>query len=141
MPVARRIRRQARAVGIKDVAGRAPDLRSRCRFCRSKRCSYRLCGDRSPLHSDPEFAAAARLSRPILHGLCAYGMTCKAIVDALLDSMRRPWPATAHTLCWRGVPGETLTVNVWKDGRRLVASVVATLEATLVLSSGAGVPA
>jgi acyl dehydratase len=39
--------------------------------------------DRKPLHSDPEFAAAAGFPRLILHGLCTYGMTCKAMVDAL----------------------------------------------------------
>jgi hypothetical protein len=35
--------------------------------------------------SDPDFAAVAGFPRPILHGLCTYGMTCKAKVDALLD--------------------------------------------------------
>src|ERR1700748_574761 len=46
---------------------------------------YRMCGDRNPLHSDPDFASAAGFPRPILHGLCTYGMTCKALTDALLD--------------------------------------------------------
>ena len=49
---------------------------------------YRMCGNRNPLHSDPEFAAAAGFPRPILHGLCTYGMTCKAMVDTLLDGDR-----------------------------------------------------
>ncbi|CPC16310.1 dehydrogenase [Mycobacterium tuberculosis] len=33
-------------------------------------------------------------------------------------------------------PGETLTVNVWKDGRRLVASVVAPTRDNAVVLSG-----
>ncbi|MGH3354349.1 MAG: MaoC/PaaZ C-terminal domain-containing protein, partial [Nocardioidaceae bacterium] len=45
---------------------------------------YRLCGDRNPLHSDPLFAEAAGFPRPILHGLCSYGIVCKALVDELL---------------------------------------------------------
>ena len=53
-----------------------------------------MCGDRNPLHSDPEFASAAGFPRPILHGLCTYGMTCKALVDTLLDGDR---PASAAT--------------------------------------------
>ena len=47
---------------------------------------YRLCGDRNPLAAlDPEFAAAAGFLRPILHGLCTYGVACKVIVDSVLD--------------------------------------------------------
>src|SRR6185312_5608803 len=47
---------------------------------------YRMCGDRNPLRSDPDFAAAAGFPRPILRGLCTYGIAGKAIVDAFLDS-------------------------------------------------------
>jgi len=36
--------------------------------------------------SDPESAAAAGIPRPILHGLCTYGIACKAIVDSYLDA-------------------------------------------------------
>ncbi len=46
---------------------------------------YRLTGDLNPLHADPGFARRAGFDRPVLHGLCTYGMTLKAVVDTLLD--------------------------------------------------------
>ena len=64
---------------------RAPDFELSIAVSPQQALLYRMCGDRNPLHSDPEFASAAGFPRPILHGLCTYGMTCKAMVDALLD--------------------------------------------------------
>ena len=46
---------------------------------------YRLNGDKNPLHADPDFAAMGGFDRPIIHGLCSYGITLKAIVDRVLD--------------------------------------------------------
>jgi acyl dehydratase len=81
---------------------------------------YRLLGDRNPLHSSPEFAARAGFPRPILHGLCTYGMVCKAVVDAELDGdVRR---VGGYGVRFAGVvfPGETLRTSVWREGDRLV---------------------
>ncbi len=86
---------------------------------------YRLLGDRNPLHSDPEFAAAAGFPAPILHGLCTYGLVCKAVVDELLDGDVAQ--VGAYGVRFAGVvfPGETLRTSVWREeGRFLIATTV-----------------
>jgi acyl dehydratase len=97
---------------------------------------YRLCGDRNPLHADPEFAEAAGFSAPILHGLCTYGVVCKAVVDAVLDGDATK--VASYAVRFSGVvfPGETLRVRVWKegDGRLLVTASVVERDDTPVLS-------
>ncbi|MCB0948120.1 MAG: MaoC family dehydratase N-terminal domain-containing protein [Mycobacterium sp.] len=93
---------------------RAPDLQLSVPTSPSQALLYRMCGDRNPLHSDPDFAAAAGFPRPILHGLCTYGMTCKALVDHLLDgdvSRLRSYGARMAGVVF---PGESLQVSVWK---------------------------
>jgi acyl dehydratase len=81
---------------------------------------YRLLGDRNPMHSDPAFAAGAGFPKPILHGLCTYGMVCKGVVDALLEGdVSR---VAAFEVRFAGVvfPGETLRTSVWREGDRFV---------------------
>jgi acyl dehydratase len=84
---------------------------------------YRLCGDWNPLHADPEFARRAGFDRPILHGLCTYGITLKAVVDTLLggDVTR----VRGYTTRFAGVvyPGETLRVRMWRGEREIRVSV------------------
>ncbi len=77
---------------------------------------YRLSGDRNPLHSDPGFAAMGGFDRPILHGLCTYGFTGRALLHTVCGSD----PARFHHIEGRFVspvfPGEELTVRVWELG-------------------------
>ncbi|MEU9155684.1 MaoC/PaaZ C-terminal domain-containing protein [Streptomyces sp. NPDC048417] len=86
---------------------------------------YRLSGDYNPLHADPEFAKLAGFDRPILHGLCTYGMTLKAVVDTLLggDVSR----VRSYTTRFAGVvyPGETLRIRMWQGDSRVRVAVSA----------------
>jgi acyl dehydratase len=86
---------------------------------------YRLCGDRNPLHADPEFAGGAGFDAPILHGLCTYGIVAKAVTDALLDAdvtRIRSWSAKFAGIVF---PGETLRTRVWRDGDALLVTTSA----------------
>ncbi|MEW1690766.1 MaoC/PaaZ C-terminal domain-containing protein [Streptomyces sp. NPDC091265] len=86
---------------------------------------YRLSGDWNPLHADPEFAKLAGFDRPILHGLCTYGMTLKAVTDTLLDGdVAR---IGAYRTRFTGVvfPGETLRIRMWAGDGRVQAVVTA----------------
>lgn len=86
---------------------------------------YRMCGDRNPLHSDPAFASAAGFPRPILHGLCTYGMTAKALTDLLLDGDTSRVGRYGARFAGVVFPGETLRVRVWRDGSGYQAVVTA----------------
>ncbi|MCE9514530.1 MAG: MaoC/PaaZ C-terminal domain-containing protein [Mycobacterium sp.] len=108
-----------------ETPERAPDFEADIPVLGQQALLYRLCGDRNPLHSDPGFAAAAGFPRPILHGLCTYGMTCKALVDTVLggDAAR----VGSYGARFAGVvfPGETIRAKVWHEGDRYVGVVTA----------------
>jgi acyl dehydratase len=76
---------------------------------------YRLSGDWNPLHADPEFARLAGFDRPILHGLCTYGITLKAVVATLLDGAVDR--VRSYDTRFAGVvhPGETLRIRMWRQ--------------------------
>ena len=77
---------------------------------------YRLSGDRNPLHTDPAFAAKGGFDTPILHGLCTYGFTGRALLHAICESD----PANFHHIEGRFaspvIPGESLMIRTWSIG-------------------------
>ena len=81
---------------------------------------YRLSGDRNPLHSDPKFAALAGFDRPILHGLCTFGFTGRALLHTLCDSDPSRFTSMDGRFSSPVFPGESLTVNMWVDGDEAV---------------------
>ncbi len=77
---------------------------------------YRLCGDRNPLHSDPEFAKRAGFPAPILHGMCTYGITCRGVLQTYADYDATAFKQHAVRFSSPVYPGETVTMEMWKDG-------------------------
>ena len=77
---------------------------------------YRLCGDRNPMHSDPAFAQRAGFPRPILHGMCTYGYTGRALLRLACDGDSWRFGSIAGRFAKPVFPGEPLTVSVWEDG-------------------------
>ena len=108
-----------------ETPERAPDFEIDIPVLPQQALLYRLCGDRNPLHSDPEFASAAGFPRPILHGLCTYGMTCKALTDTVLDADATRIASYGARFAGVVYPGETLKASVWQDGDRFSAVVTA----------------
>jgi acyl dehydratase len=76
---------------------------------------YRLSGDRNPLHADPKFAARGGFSKPILHGLCTYGFTGRALLHALCDGDPGRFRSMSGRFSRPVLPGEPLTVSIWLD--------------------------
>jgi acyl dehydratase len=77
---------------------------------------YRLSGDRNPLHSDPEFAKLAGFDRPILHGLCTYGFTGRALLHTLCGGQVERFKSMSVRFSKPVWPGDALTVSMWVDG-------------------------
>jgi acyl dehydratase len=77
---------------------------------------YRLTGDRNPLHSDPSFAAMGGFDRPILHGLCSYGFTGRALLHTLCGSEASHFHHIEGRFASPVLPGDALTVAMWETG-------------------------
>jgi acyl dehydratase len=116
---------------------RGPDAEVACPTLPQQALLYRLSGDKNPLHADPAFAARGGFDQPILHGLCSYGIACKAAVDALLDGDVAQ--VAGYRARFAGVvfPGETLVVRLWDEGERIVVAVHTKERQSPVISNAA----
>jgi acyl dehydratase len=98
------------------VPTRAPDKSIDISTRPDQALIYRLCGDRNPLHSDPEFAKHAGFAKPILHGMCTFGITCRGILQTYADYDPSAFKQHAARFSSPVYPGETVTLDLWKDG-------------------------
>lgn len=97
---------------------------------------YRLCADRNPLHALPEAARAAGYSRPILHGLCTYGIACRAIMARWCDHRPERLRSMFARFSSPVYPGETLRVEMYGMSSDVLFRVVAVERDLFVLDAG-----
>jgi len=97
---------------------------------------YRLSGDSNPLHIDPNFAQMGGFSKPILHGLCTYGIAVRLILRQYADANPKFFKAVKARFSKPVYPGETLQVITWNDGNRIPFEVKIKETGVTVISGG-----
>jgi len=113
----------------------APDMTCSLPILEQAALIYRLCADDNPLHADPAVAAKAGYPRPILHGLCTYGVAARAIVQAACGNDASKLTSLNTRFSSPVFPGETLVVDMWKDGSKGVRFRAKVAERDIVVLS------
>ena len=115
---------------------RAPDHQVTYQTSPDQALLYRLSGDRNPLHSDPAFAAMGGFDRPILHGLCSYGFTGRALLHTLAGSDPARFQHMEARFSAPVMPGDALTITLWETGPGEAVFDTATQDGTVVIDQG-----
>jgi acyl dehydratase len=99
-----------------EFPDREPDKQVTYQTREDQALTYRLSGDRNPLHSDPSFAAMGGFEKPILHGLCTYGFTGRGLLQELCGGDSSKFKSMNARFSKPVIPGDALTVSMWIDG-------------------------
>jgi acyl dehydratase len=97
---------------------------------------FRLTGDRNPLHADPQAARVAGFTQPILHGLCTFGMTSRAVLECV--AIWQPDRIASHEARFTApvYPGDTLEVALWQDDSTVSFQASVPNRGVMVLANG-----
>ncbi len=120
---------------VRVVPDRDPDRMDRFETRADQALLYRLSGDRNPLHSDPTFATRAGFERPILHGLCTFGIATRSLIDELCPGAPHRVRSIGGRFSAPVIPGTTLVTSMWRTDSGAVFRV-ATADGTIVLDDG-----
>ena len=80
---------------------------------------FRLSGDYNPLHSDPNFAKTAGFEKPILHGMCTYGIACRSVVESVCEGDPKRLKKFDCRFSSPVYPGETIVTEMWKNDSKV----------------------
>jgi acyl dehydratase len=125
---------QAKPHAIPD---RAPDHVVDLATAENQALIYRLSGDLNPLHVDPDVAAAGGFPRPILHGLCTFGVAGRAVLAALCGNAPTRLKRLDARFSAPVFPGETIRTEIWREGAGRAAYRASVIERDkVVLNNG-----
>jgi acyl dehydratase len=119
-----------------ELPDRAPDHKITQQTRPEQALLYRLSGDRNPLHSDPSFAARGGFSRPILHGLCTYGITGRVLLHEVCGSDPARFVSMSGRFSRPVLPGESLVVSIWASSDGTAQFQTAKEDGTVVIDRG-----
>ena len=115
---------------------RAPDTSCDLATVPQAALLYRLNGDYNPLHADPEVAKAAGFDRPILHGLCTFGIVTHAILRTCCDYDLRAVRTMDARFSSPVFPGETIRTEIWREANEVSFRVRVVERDVVVLKNG-----
>lgn len=118
---------------------RDPDFRRTVATREDQALLYRLSGDVNPIHSHPEVAREAGFDRPILHGLCFYGIAARVALGELADGNPARFEAFEARFSKVVMPGDRLLIEGWKLGDSGRAAIDLSVESTGVKPIAGGV--
>jgi len=120
-----------------EAPGRKPDFEIESKTLPQQALLYRLSGDKNPLHADPDFAKMGGFDTPILHGLCSYGIVCKAAVDHALGGDTEKVGRYQARFAGVVFPGETIVTSLWKEGGQILIAAKTKERNTPVITNAA----
>jgi acyl dehydratase len=118
------------------IRARAPDLTETFETRADQALLYRLNGDRNPLHADPGLAQRVGFPMPILHGLCTYGIACRAILKMAAGYDHRRITALDVRFSKPVYPGETIETQMWLDGGTVSFRCIVSRRGAVVIDHG-----
>jgi acyl dehydratase len=116
--------------GLRTKPGKdqRPDFELRVPTSRDQALLYRLTGDVNPIHARPEIAKLAGFERPILHGLCTYGIAARAALKLLAGDDPARFIAFDARFAKVVMPGDALLVRGYRLEQPGQAAITVTVE-------------
>jgi acyl dehydratase len=116
------------------VPDRVPDASCEIPTVANQALYYRLNGDRNPLHASPAFAKQAGFDKPILHGLCSFGIATHTLIRH--GGHGGPLRSIEARFSKPVFPGETIRFDMWNKPDGVAFRACASSTGMVVLDRG-----